>query len=317
MNRKVYIYGDNFCGNSRGFKEKNQNASSPPILILDTNIAWRYKEFSSEVNELPGDKITIFAEIERYGNRGELKESEFELSKDPEIRRMKEVLLETFNSMFNENEIKKYHSYLNSTPNLKGLRKIEKVRALIKHHEEHEGVNFYILLCLILSNINCDLKKAFSGILHSPQEEFSIKQTRNILCDLFIIENVNGFIDEGMNVFFCSNDKAAISYCDIMNSLTTTISIYGLNINHHRLGLWGIENDIFKPINKDKELQMIVNSIREKIYVNWKNASQNRVHEFKMKPIENTFYMIGAYQNIDSSSLIYSGLFYHGAQMFR
>ncbi|GKW26716.1 hypothetical protein PEC311524_43100 [Pectobacterium carotovorum subsp. carotovorum] len=287
MKNDLWVYGCDFFGSAKKFR--SSHSGKFPKIILDSNISGRHSFFSKSVNSLPGDKITIFAEIEKaVNNNANLENSKFELLPDDnEINELKKTLLIEYKKLFNDKLINKHLNYLNSIPSLKNKTKLEKVNALIKHYQEHNessSINFHLVLCLINININCDSQGYFKKLLHYPQEQYSLKLTKNILFDLFLIEEVNRFIDEGDDIFFCTNDFGAAYYANYITKLTLCITIHNLHKEPAKESLYGIEKDVYANLSNESEFTGIIKKIREFIYKRW-DGEYKRKYTFQIKPI--------------------------------
>lgn len=253
-----------------------------PKILLDSNVSGRYSFYSEALSLLPGDKITIFAEIEKSINNTEpLKHSQFEIIKNnSELNKLKDRLFKWYKKSFNNKLIEHYVEYMNSIPKMKGRSNLERVNCLIKHYKTYNDkkeITFTLLLCLINISLNCNNVEYFSKIIHHPQPTYTKKTVRNFLYDFFIIDNVNILNNEGYNVFFCTNDSGAAHFANYINKLTVIITLYELNIHPGRKGLYGIEGEVYNKIINDKELHEIIKEIRTSIYTKW-NGKPNRAY---------------------------------------
>lgn len=287
MKSKLWIYGRDFFGTAEKFIS---SYSGPfPKILLDSNVSGRYSLYSKIVNCLPGDKITVFAEIEQaVNNNSRIQNSKFEiLPNDDEINNLKLILLSEYKRLFNEQMIMKHFNYINSIPSLKNKSKLEKVICLINHYQDHNSkssINFHLLLCMLNISINCDPKARFKKLLHYPQERYSFELVKNILFDLFIIEEVNRFIDDGDNVFFCTNDSGAAFYANYIKKLTLCISLYNLHQEPSKNELYGIEKEIYLTLLKHNQLYEIISRIRDAVYKEWGGDYKTK-YIFQLTPI--------------------------------
>lgn len=287
----VYIYGRDFNGSPNEFLEflYNQNFDKPPYLVLDSNIAGRYTNYKNIIEKLPVDIITIFSEIEKSVNtKSELVNSPFEtLPNSKNLNKIKKQMVGAFNNMFNKNIIKSYIQFMNKLPKLKGLSNLKKTLALTNYYNSYRDkkiINFYILLGLININLNCDHNDLFRKLLHFPQEKYTEKNIRNFLFDLFIIDEINRFSNEGYNIFFCTGDEGAYNLCNYITSLTLIISNHSLNINFSDCKLYGIEKTVYRNIEKDNNFHEIISEIRKNIYKYW-TGKKNQPHQLRLNKI--------------------------------
>lgn len=273
---------------------KSEFGESPKIF-LDSNVSGRYSTYAHALSSLPGDIITVLAEVEQsINNESAIQTSPFETLPDStEVREIKESLLKWHKSAFNEEIFNHYMDYMNSIPKLKGRNNLERIKCLIKHHEEHSKkgeISFYLLLCLMNISLNCDQNNHFKSLIHYPQPKYSIKVVKNFLFDFLIIDTVNKLIDDGDNIFLCTNDEGAAHFANYLSKLTLIISIHNLHEEPNKLDLYGIEKKIYKNILKDKDHHEIISEIRKVIYTRW-NGSYIRMHKFQYTSISQAMLM--------------------------
>ncbi|HGV0302258.1 TPA: hypothetical protein ACNFRT_001899 [Citrobacter freundii] len=260
-----------------------------PKIFLDSNVSGRHSTYADAVSSLPGDIITVFAEIEQsINNDSGIKNSPFETRPhDNELIKLKESLLEWHKNAFTGKTFSHYQNYMNSIPKFKGKNNIERINSLIKHHEEHSKkgeISFYLLLCLMNISLNCDQNDHFKGLIHFPQPKYSLKEVKNFLFDFLIIDTINKLIDDGDNIFFCTNDEGAAHFANYLSKLTLIISIHKLHEEPSKEGLYGIEKEIYEKILNNKACHEIITKIRSVIYTKWK-GSYKRIHKFQYTPI--------------------------------
>ncbi|EGT5659417.1 hypothetical protein AGJ41_07225 [Cronobacter dublinensis subsp. dublinensis] len=289
----LWIYGRDFL---KPLTQISMNEwGESPKVFLDSNVSGRYSTYSHALNSIPCDIITVLAEVEQsINNDSAIITSPFEkLPDNSELRGIKESLREWHKNAFNKKIANHYQGYMNSIPKLKGRNNLERINCLIKHHEEHSKkgeISFYLLLCLMNISLNCDQNNHFKGLIHYPQLKYSIEEVKNFLFDFLIIDTINKLIDDGENVFFCTNDEGAAYFASYISKLTLIISIHGLHENPSKDGLYGIEKEIYKNIVKDKNHHEIITKIRKAIYTRWK-GNYKRMHKFQYTPISQAIVM--------------------------
>lgn len=283
----LWIYGRNFLKPLTEISKSELGKA--PVTILDSNVSGRHSTYSKALNSLPGDKITVFAEIEdSINNEKELQHSRFEtLTTDKNLNEIKSTLLDWHKNAFTTELINHYVSYINSVPKMKGRSNLQRVDCLIEHHKHYDSKNeisFFLLLCLIHINLNCDDGGYFKSIIHYPQENYSFDVVRNFLYDFFIIDNVNRLIDDGYNIFLCTNDSGIAQFANYLSKLTLIITIHELHQQPSKDKLYGIEKEIYKKIMNDKESHEIITKIRTAIYTRWE-GSPKRAYVYQYTPI--------------------------------
>ncbi|EKT61724.1 hypothetical protein [Providencia alcalifaciens] len=294
----VFVYGANFHGSIISFSNflNKRKFDKLPSLILDSNIAGRYSHNKEIICNLNVDVITVFAEIENAYNKNikEIQDSKFELQgSNDEIRKIKNTLYNEYKRMFNDKLIDIYVEFINGIPRFnKGTKNLVKVESLINYYNSNKNkrkINFMILLCLINIYLNCDKNDFCKKLLHYPQVQYTPKLVRNFVYDLFIIDEVNRLINEGVNVFFCTGDFGAYNLCVYINKLTKAISFNNLNSDFYKKGFYGIEKVIYENILDDTNLNEIIGLIRKEIYSYW-TGSKNQKQELKLNPIVEAIY---------------------------
>ncbi|MBU6519332.1 hypothetical protein KOL70_15255 [Pantoea sp. B270] len=283
----LWIYGRDFLKPLTQIS-MNELGKSPKVF-LDSNVSGRYSTYFHSLSSLSCDIITVLAEVEQsINNESAIINSPFEtLPDNSELRGIKESLRKWHENAFNENMFIRYQDYMNSIPKFKGRSNLERINCLIKHHEEHSKkgeISFYLLLCLMNISLNCDKNNHFKGLIHYPQFKYSLKEVKNFLFDLLIIDTINKLIDDGDNVYFCTNDEGAAYFASYISKLTLIISIHHLHEEPGKQGLYGIENEVYKNILSDKDHHEIITNIRTEIYTRWK-GSYKRMHKFQYTPI--------------------------------
>lgn len=289
----LWIYGRDFLKPLTEVSKSELGKS--PVTILDSNVSGRHSTYSKSLNSLPGDKITVFAEIEdSINNKKELQHSQFEVvTGDKDLNEIKHTLLEWHKNAFSTELINHYASYINSIPKMKGKSNLQRVNCLIEHHESYDSkkeISFFLLLCLININLNCDNGGYFKSIIHYPQEKYSLDVVRNFLYDFFIIDNVNKLIDEGYNIYLCTNDSGIAQFANYISKLTLIITIHELHKQPSKDSLYGIEKELYKKIMNDKEWHEIITRIRTVIYTRWK-GDPKRAYIYQYTPLTQAIWL--------------------------
>lgn len=297
----LWIYGRNFLKPLTEISKSELGKS--PVTILDSNVSGRYSTYSKALNSLSGDKITVFAEIEdSINNKKDLQHSQFEtLTTDKDLNKIKHTLLDWHKNAFSTELINHYVNYINSIPKMKGKSNLQRVNCLIEHHKSYDSKNeisFFLLLCLININLNCDDGRYFKSIIHYPQEKYSFDEVRNFLYDFFIIDNVNRLIDDGYNIFLCTNDSGIAQFANYLSKLTLIITMHNLHKDPSKEKLYGIEKEIYKKIMNDKELHEIITKIRTSIYTRWK-GNPTREYIYQYTPVTQAIWL-ALYGNEDN-----------------